>query len=499
MNSHFITLSVFSPVIGALLQAFVQVSRSRWIALVASLISSIGVIALVASMQPHTAEFQSSEVFSWVGSYAIGYEMALDGLNALPVLLIAILFPVLISSEWNQKLGVRGVHGLFLVLQTALLGAVFSQDLFLQFFFWSLSALPFYFLVGIWGGEGREKASFRSMVAAALGDALIFAALILIYYSVDPHSFSMQELSGGKLVGKTFEFLGYNLSISNVSFALMSAGLSLRAPIWPLHGWFTEIAEEAPFSVLVALSAGAVPVALYIFIKVCYVLFPDTLGSAAKMIVSVGMLNLILGGICAISQKSLRSLLAFVCLSEVGLVLMGIGSLNSIGVVGAVYQQLILGLGIAGFGLVAGVISDRTGHSIFLDEKGERTLGGVASLAPVMSVIAGIVLASLLGFPGFGGFVGRALVIIGSYSIHPLTVFISLGALLLGSYYLFGMYRAVFLGKPVAGFQNFQDLTLREQAYLFPVVIGIIYFGLYPKPLLELIRPTVLTLLSTVK
>ena len=174
--------------------------------------------------------------------------------------------------------------------------------------------MPFYFLVGIWGGEGRERASFNAIVAASLSDALIFSALILVYYSFDPHSFSLRELAGGKLAGKQFDFLGYSLPVSGTAFALMSAGLSLRAPIWPFHGWFTEVAQEAPSSVFAALAAGTVPVALYILIKDCYLLFPETLTSAAQIIVIVGAINLVMGGICAAAQNGLRRLLAFICL-----------------------------------------------------------------------------------------------------------------------------------------------------------------------------------------
>jgi NADH-quinone oxidoreductase subunit M len=450
-------------------------------------------------MQLQTAELQATELFPWIGSYAISYDLAVDGLNALLVLLIAILFPVLIAAEWDQKIGVRGMHGLLLILQTSLFGVVCAQDLFLQFFFWGLSALPLYFLVGIWGGDKREKAALKTMVAASLGDALIFAALILIYYSVDPHSFSLRELSGGKLAGKMFNFLSFELPVSGVAFGLMSAGLSLRIPIWPFHGWFTEVAEEAPPSVFVALSAGIVPVALYVFVRYCYVLFPEILSAAYPWIVGVGILNLLVGGLCAVAQKGLRRLLAFICLSEVGLVLMGIGSLNSVGVVGAVYQQLIMGLSLAGFGLFSGIISERTGVFIFANEKGDRVLGGVVTRAPFFSVMAGIVVASLLGFPGLGGFVGHALIIIGSYLVHPLTVIAAGGALLLASYYLFTMYRCIFLGPVNTKSSSFQDLTFRERSYLFPVVVSLLFFGLYPKPLIELIRPTVLTLLSTVK
>ena len=499
MNNHLISLTVLFPLLGAVSQAFVPVARSRWFALIASLAASICAVVLVASMQTQTADLQAIESFPWVGAYAISYEMAIDGLNALLVLLVAILFPVLISAEWNQQIGVRGLHAMLLVLQTALSGAICAQDLFLQLFFWGLTALPFYFLVGIWGGEGREKAAFRSMVAATVGNALIFLALIIVYYSVDPHGFSIRELSGGKFAGQTMHFLGHDLSVSWVAFSLISMGLALRAPVWPLHGWFIEMAAEGPSTVFVALSAVAVPVATYIFLRICYCLFPDVLVQASRIVVAVGTLNLIIGGVCAVSQRNLRSLLAYVCLSEVGVVMMGIGSLNPTGVVGSVYHQLILGLALAGFGLFSGIISDRTGRADFLTQAGERTLGGIAVRAPGVSVVAGVVIASLLGFPGFGGFVGHSLVIIGSFSIHPFTLLVSGGALLLASYYLFNMYRNVFLGTPGTGVQGFQDLTLRERAYMAPVVCGLLFFGLYPKPLIELIRPTVLTLLSTVR
>lgn len=492
-------MMVFFPLVGAFFQAFASTPRSKWIALAASMAASICAILLVLSLKTQTADLKAVESFPWVGSYAISYEMAVDGLNVLLVLLIAILFPVLIASEWNQKIGIRGMHSLFLILQTALFGTVCAHDLFLQFFFWGLSALPFYFLVGIWGGEDRERASFRAIVAATLGNALIFSAMVLVYYSIDPHSFLLKELSGGKLAGKFFEFFGYQLSVSNVAFALMSVGLALRAPIWPLHGWFTEVAQEAPSSVSVALAAGTVPVALYIFIRNGYLLFPETLGSAAKWIVAVGMINLIMGGLCAVSQRKLMCLLAFICVSEVGLILMGMGSLSSTGVVGAVYQQLILGLGLAGFGLFSGQISDRTGHSHFLTSSGEKAFGGLATRAPAIAVTAGIIVASLLGFPGFAGFVGHALVIIGSFSSHPSTVVVAGGALLLATFYMLTMYRCVFLGKPSKTLDSFADLSLRERAYMIPVVVSILLFGLYPKPLIELIRPTVLTLLSTIK
>lgn len=519
MNQHLISLMVLLPFVGSIVQAFLPATRnaaggsgasasvsatsggresSRWVALGSSVLASLCAVVLVASLTTPNAELQATETLQWVGSYAIAYEMGIDGLNALLVLLVAIVFPILIAYEWNQKMGARGMHALFLLLQSAFFGAVCAQDLFLQFFFWALSAVPFYFLIGIWGGEDREAAAFRSVVSGIVGNALFFAALIVIYYSMDPHTFSFRELSGGKLAAKMITLGNRDVSVPVIAFLLISAGLVLRVPVWPFHGWFTQVAEQSPPSVLVALSGVTVPVAVYLFVRLSYSLFPETVLAASPGIVFVGALNLLIGSICAIGQRGLRSLLAYVSVGQVGLLLLGIGSLSSSGLVGAIYQQLILGLALAGFGLLSGLVIERTGKSLFLGDDGPL-FRGVAGRAPAIAVIGGIVLASLLGFPGLGGFVGGALVIIGGFAGHQFAVLVAGVAMLLAAYGLFMMYRYVFLGKPNGLPEVFPDLSLRERVYLFPLVAGLLAFGLYPKPLLDLIRPTVVTLLSTVK
>jgi NADH-quinone oxidoreductase subunit M len=494
---------IFAPMIGALLQAFLPKESGsrgigRWVALGSGLVGSLCAILLSFSLQAQGPDAQIGVSYPWVGSYAITYDVSIDGLNVLLVLLVALIFPILIAAEWDRKQGARGMHGLLLVLQTAFFGALCAQDMFVQFFFWTMSTLPFYFLIGIWGGQNRERAASHTIVANSIGSAFIFAALILVYYSVDPHSFSFHELVGSKLSAKMFDLGGLEFSVGPVAFVLISIGLALRTPIWPFHGWFIEVAQEAPPSVFVALCAVSVPVATYIFVKLCYTLFPETLGEYVRWIQLVGLVNLLVCGITAVAQKDLRRLMAFLCLSEVGLIFLGVGSLNSIGIVGAAYQQLVLGMGLAGFGLFTGIIETRVGHDRFADADGKRVLGGLVSRAPTISLLSGVLMASLLGFPGLGGFVGHAMIVIGSYAIHPVVVLFVGAALLLGIYCLFNMYKLVFLGtgEPDA---VFADLNLRERAYLAPVILGLLLFGLYPKPFIEMVRPAVLTLLSTIK
>jgi NADH-quinone oxidoreductase subunit M len=328
---------------------------------------------------------------------------------------------------------------------------------------------------------------------------LIFLAFVLIYYSVDPHTFLLKDLMGGKLAEKSFGIMGVELPVSGVAFGLISLGLALRVPVWPLHGWFTRGAKESPASVFLVSSAVCIPVATYVFIRLCYSLFPETLVGYARVVVVVGAINLIIGGLCAVAQKEIRLLLAYLSMTALGFIMVGIGSLNAAGLVGAVYQQLSVGLALACFGLFSGLVVERAGHCQFSEVEGAPRFGGLALQAPVLSFFAGIMIAALLGFPGTGGFVGQSLLIIGSYAGHPWIVILGGLALLLSAYYLFNLYRQFFLGEQGSSSKGFGDLSLREQLYLLPLLAGIVFCGLYPKPLLELVRPTVLTLLSTIK
>jgi NADH-quinone oxidoreductase subunit M len=508
VSQHLISGMIAFPFIGALLQMLPSVSRlgdtgvdrvgllSRWLALVFSAASSVLGLWLVFSLQSHIAEPQMVESFPWVGSYAIIYEVAVDGLSVPAVLLVSLLFPILLAAEWGIESGGRGMRGLFLLLQSALIGATCAQDIFLQFFFWAFSALPFYFLISIWGGKRRELAGFRALVSASVSNAMLFGAIILIYYAVEPHSFLLRELGGRALSGKTVEIAGTSFLVSHVACFLIVAGMTLRLPVWPLHGWFTLVAQEARWSILVALAGGMIPVGVVVFVRLLYTLFPDVISHNAQWLLAVGAVNLVLGGICGAVQKDLRMLMAYLALSELGFVLVGLGSLDSAGVVGAVFQQFPLSVGLAGFGLGVGALVERTGTSYFGEK---RAFGGIVSRAPAIAVVLGVVIGSLLGFPGLGGFVSHALLLMGSFASAPVVSVFASGTLILTTYYLFMMYKRVFLGEPTTEDSVGFDLSVREKAYLLPVVISLLVMGVYPKPLLELVRPTVLTLLSTMK
>jgi NADH-quinone oxidoreductase subunit M len=492
-----LTPMILLPFLGAALQALAsRPTSARWFALSSSLISSIlGMVVLAHGLMGFSSD-QLTDRLPWVGSYAISYELSVDGMSRIAVLIVSLLFPVLIASEWDRGRGARGLYALFLVLQGSLLGAVCAQDLFLLFFFWALSSIPVFFLVGIWGGAGKEDAAFRALVTSALGNALLFGAMVLIYYSKDPHTFLFRDLVQGGIPSRMIQVAGVEVSVSLLAFLFICLGLALRAPVWPLHGWFTRLVDEAPASVSVAVAGAMVPCALQIFGKLTHLLFPAIFSASATWILVAGLINLLVGAIAANAQRRLPSLLSCLVLVQVGISLIALGSAHSSSMVGMTYQQLSSALAIAGLGLLFGALASK-GRSPDLRARSE----GAAMVleAPVAGVVMALSLSTLVGVPGLSGFIGQGLVLMGSYSSSP-WIIIPMGiSLLLLTTCLFGAYRVLFLGGDSGSESPSSDeLTTREKGYLLPLVVLMVVFGLYPKPVLDVIRPTAEDLLAKV-
>lgn len=471
----------------------------RWVAFASSFSSAICGLILLFQMKAGAADPQHIETFSWVGAYSISYALAIDGMSAPVVLLISIVFPILVAAEWLRPRGRQGIHGLLLLVQSSLIGAVCAQDLFLLFFFWSLSAFPIYFLIGIWGGDGREVAAFRSFVSSSMGNALFFGAMLLVYYSSEPRSFLIADLAGRVPPSWGFELLGIKVAVTELSFFLMAMGLVFRAPIWPFHGWFIRSAYQAPASVLVAIVVMGIPVSSLIFMRLSLMLFPQVFSAAATGVVAVGVVNIVMGGLCALAQRELRPLLGYLGLGQLGMLLLGVASPDPAGLVGVVYQQLVSGLALTGLGLLIGIIVERANLDSFGDIKGAEKvtrLGGLAHQAPAAALVAAVACASLLGVPGLGGFISQSLLMIGGYAVNPWAVFVAVVAMIFTAITLLGMYRHAFLGELTPATQSFSDLFSRERLFLIPLVFALVLFGVYPKPMVDLIRPTVAKLMK---
>ena len=497
MESRLLLSSMIAlPLLGSALQLLPEGSlrrlgAHRWLALLCSFLSAILGCVAVLSLDPGNPGVQFVDSAEWIEAFSIFYRVGIDGLSALPVLLISIVCPLLLASEWNLKEGRRGFHALILMLQGSLLGAVCSQDLFVLFFFWALASVPLFFLVGVWGGQARQAVASRLVTSAMVGSGFFLCAIVLIYFAVEPHSFSLAELSGGKLDGAMFLTGGREWSVGIAGFGLIAGALFFRTPLWPFHGSFLRLSEEAPPSVLVAESALVYPVALYLFARLGYGLFPKTFQAASGWIVAVGVASLVFGVLTGVAQRSFRRVLGYLSVAQLGMSLVALGSLDAAGFTGAFFNQFSMGLSIAGFGLFSRAFLKRANQEQFVQENGKPFFGGIALEAPALTVIGTLVLASLVGLPGLAGFVGAALAMLGSYAVSPILVFVSALAILIAAFLAINLWRKVFLGPRIENAPAFRDLDGLERACMFPLGALIIVFGAYPKPLIDLVKPTV--------
>lgn len=489
MTLPLLTTMILTPLAGAVVQSMTpRQPLSRLLALSSSLISAIiGFVVLAGAFATHDPE-SLRERFAWVGSYAISYDLSVDGMARIAVLIVSVLFPVLIAAEWRRSSGFRGFYALLLVLQGALLGAVCAQDLFLLFFFWGLSSVPVFFLVGVWGSDGREAAAFRALVTSAAGNALFFGALMLVYHARDPHTFSIADATGGMLPARSISVAGVSLSLANVAFLFVCLGVALRIPVWPFHGWFSRLADAAPPAAAVAVAAAIVPCGVQILARLGLQLFPESFSKFSDAIVLVGLVNLMIGAVAAFGQRKPTSLFASLVLAEVGICLVGLGSGQPSALLGTVYHQLCSALALAVLGLLFGSIHQKSPQFDLLSQRSGS--GALMIDAPVAGVVMALSLATLAAVPGLGGFVGQSLVLMGGFVRSPMIlVLVGLSVLLIGVC-LFGTYRVLFLGGGTherSGESH--ELSFREKIYLIPLVVLMVALGVYPKPLLDVIRP----------
>jgi len=483
---------IFVPMIGALFQALSSNKLwTRMSALITSLVSSLVGIILVVGMHLDWVPNPLKEITPWMKSYSMNYAVSIDGANALMVLAVSLIFPLLIIVEWHRKNARRGLHALFLILQAGALGAACAQDLFLLFFAWVLISLPMYFLVGIYGDANREKAAFKQVGVSCVANGLFFIGVLLVYYAMDPHTFLMEDMMGGKLIDKKFMLVGHEFLIQSAALLLLGLGLALRGAIWPFQGWFKQVSVAVPATVMVALQVVSAPLALTLFMRLTYTLFPNLISELSTFLIALGMLNLGMSALSIMAEKDMRGILSYLSQFSIGMVLLGMGTVTSSGMVGAVFYIFSMTLGIAGLGLVTEFLHHRK-DSYDIDQ-----YGGLIRRIPFIGVTAAIFMACVMGVPGVVGFVGLALVFIGQFSIQPLLVVGALLFSLIVTACLFRVFRKVFLGV------EHDDARLkgpsgREVAYFLPLLLVVVGVGLLPEFLVEIVRPTLVGFLQLV-
>lgn len=439
------------------------------------------------------------EGFTWTNRIIIEYFLAVDGLSLPMIVLTGLISVIACLSSFTIDKSVKGYFVLYLLLDTGMMGTFLALDFFMFFIFWEIMLLPMYFLIGIWGGPRRVYAAIKFFLYTLFGSAFILLVMLGLYFSTkDPntgaHSFNMLSMMDPKNFLDGSLFAGSLTTARLIAYGALFIGFAIKVPIFPFHTWLPDAHVEAPTAISVILAGVLLKMGTYGMLRISYPIFPDAMIYFAYALAVFGMINIIYGSLCAMAQKDFKKLIAYSSIAHMGYVVLGMASLTTQGVTGAIFQMFNHGTITAMLFLIVGVLYDRA-HSRNVNE-----FGGLANKMPKYFAIVIIAFFSSMGLPGLSGFISEALAFLGAFSVNSLrviTIISTLGIVLTAAYMLWTLQR-MFYGNLPEKWNSLTDMNGREYAMLVPLAVIIIFLGVYPSPVLNMMTASVNQLVSFV-
>ena len=473
-----LTALLLIPVAGAIALLFIRRDDDHLAALVSRLTTglmfALGVI-LATRFEPGPDGFAYSTQHAWLSSLGASYSVGLDGLSLVLVLLAVFLAPITsVASESAISSGKRNFFFWFLILQAAIIGALISRDLLLFFLFWELMLIPMALMIGIWGSGNRFYASLKFFLFTALGSLPMLAAIVwlAVRYGLEhgAPSLAIDDLRTLQLTsGEQFWcFLAFGLSFA------------IKVPLWPFHTWLPDAHTEAPTPGSVILAGVLLKMGTYGFLRMAIPLFPDAAVDLAPVIDVLAIIAIVVGSLVAMVQEDVKRLVAYSSVAHMGVVMLGIFSLNEASMAGGVYQMLAHGLSTGALFILVGMLYERRHTRLFSE------FGGIAQRMPVFAACFVFTTLASIALPGLCGFIGEFLVLAGSWAYQPVfTVFAVLGAIL-GAWYMLRTVRRLFFG-PLTNPANegLQDLTPREMLIIAPLLVAMLWLGVASRTWLQ--------------
>ena len=464
----------------ALLLPRSQPQLSRLVTLAFSLVTFVVSLGLVTGYQPGTAGQQFVTNFIWIQSPEIHYHVGIDGLSLWLIILATFLTPIAILLSWKYiKDREKEFFALLLLLEFGLVGVFASWDLFLFYVFWEVVLVPMYLLIGIWGHDRRIYAAVKFFLYTMVGSVLMLAAIIFLYTQAGTFDYAiiLEQFSSGRIslthTQETLLFLAFFLAFA------------IKVPLFPLHTWLPDAHVEAPSAGSLMLASVMLKMGTYGLVRFCLPMFPTAARENAGWIVTLAIIGIVYGALVAMVQPNMKKLVAYSSVSHLGFVVLGIFSFTQMGLDGAVYQMLNHGISTGALFLLVGFLYERR-HSLEIAD-----YGGVATVAPWLSILFLVTTLASIGLPTLNNFVGEFLVLQGTAQAHmSWTVFAALGVILSACYMLW-MYQRVFFGETSEEVKHHvPDLNMREWACIVPLVVMMIWMGMYSQTFLPAVSET---------
>ncbi|MDQ1402153.1 MAG: NADH-quinone oxidoreductase subunit [Actinomycetota bacterium] len=491
MSFPLLTAIVLLPVIGAAVVALIPSNRDetiRAVGLVASIGTAVLAVFLTINFKTGDGGFQFVTDHVWIRQFGVSWKLGVDGISLFLVLLTAGLFPLALMGPKVHH-DRKSYLAWMLVLEAGCLGSFLALDVLVFFLFFELTIIPMYFIIGGWGYDNRVYASIKFVLYTLFGSAFLLVAMLALVFLHQSHSadheltFDLVKLAATKGIAEStlrWIFLGF------------AAAFAVKVPLFPLHTWLPDAHTEAPTAGSVILAGVLLKLGTYGLVRFGLYLFPKAAIDLAPLLLTLAVIGITYGAIVAAVQKDLKRLVAYSSVAHLGFIILGVFAFTTQGLSGGVLQMVNHGLSTGALFLLVGMIYERR-HTRQISE-----LGGLQKPAPVLAGVFMVVMLSSIGLPGLNGFVGEFLILLGTFLTHRWWAVVATTGVILAAVYLLWAYQRVFHGEPTGDNATMTDMTWAERAVMAPLVVAIVFLGVYPKPVLDRINPSVSQLMTHV-
>ena len=482
-NRWVLAALLWIPVAGAAAVLLAPAARAKHIALATTLLEFCVSVGLWWAYVPDGPAIQFVARHRWIEDWGIQYYVGVDGISLFMVLLTTFLMPLAVLGSFagiTQK--VKGYYALMLLLATGMIGVFVSLDLFLFYVFWEVMLVPMYFIIGVWGGKGRLYASIKFFLYTMLGSLLMLVAILVMYYSAGrasgTYSFAYEHL----LRNATFP-----IETQLWLFGAFFLAFAIKVPMVPFHTWLPDAHVEAPTAGSVILAAVLLKMGTYGLLRFAVPFFPAVAfhGMVGTVVVVLAVVGMLYGALVAMVQPDFKKLIAYSSVSHLGFVVLGIWALTVQSVQGALMVMINHGISTGALFFLVGMAYERRHSRMIAD------FGGIARVMPAYAAVLTVVSLSSVGLPGTNGFVGEFLVLIGSFRTQPVAAVTGTFTVVFAAAYLLWALKRMLYGrldKPEN--QGLTDLTRREWGVLVPLLVVIVWLGLFPGPVLRRMEPS---------
>ena len=483
---------VLVPAVGALLVVCLPRRRPELLKLVAVatsvVVGAMSLWLLKGFDASQGAEMQFTSRADWISDLGVQWLLGIDGISLFLVVLTGVLFPIALLAV-DPGHDDRAYYAWLLLLEAGVMGVFCALDLVVFFLCFEVVLVPMYFLIGRWGHGNRAYAATKFFLYTMAGSALRLGGILAV-------AFLHADATGSSI---TFDLVSIaeaqaiDATAARWIFAAFALAFAVKVPIFPLHTWLPDAHTEAPTAGSVILAGVLLKLGTYGFLRFGLYLFPEASHFFAPVFLTLGVVGIVYGAVVATMQRDLKRLVAYSSVAHLGFIVLGTFSLNTEGIEGGLLQMVNHGVSTGALFLLVGMIYERR-HTRQIDE-----LGGLQKAAPMMAAVFTLVMLSSIGLPGLNGFVGEFLILVGAFNAHRWWAVIAAAGVILAALYLLWAYQRVFHGPAEGDNAEMPDLRLREGLVMAPLLALIVFMGVYPKPVIERMEPTVDALVAHVE